>query len=115
MSKINRAIYYGDGKIDNMKPGTFKVGDEVFNKSAVQQAIAEATAAKDAEINELKEDAEMYALKDQDNYRLRSHLAVAVEALERVVLYQAHNGDDWPARQAKEALATIKGDSNEQD
>ena len=70
---------------------------------------------KEAEIAELKKDAEMYALKDQDNYRLRSHLAVAVEALERVVLYQAHNGDDWPARQAKEALATIKGDSNEQD
>ena len=46
---------------------------------------------------------------------LRAKLKIAREALERVVLYQAHNGDDWPARQAKEALATIKGDSNEQD
>ena len=42
--------------------------------------------------------------------QLRTQFAIAAEALERVVLYQAHNGDDWPARQAKEALATIKGD-----
>jgi len=37
-------------------------------------------------------------------------VAQLVEALERISMYRAFNGDDWPAQQARAALISHKGE-----